>query len=51
MKKLLQTMGDFVVSFQPSEEVYNLVSKAVLPSTTAEEFLNHYTIGNSSLEE
>ena len=43
--KLISLLDSFSISFAPSENVANLVSKAVLPVTTADDLLNHKEIG------
>ena len=43
--KLLTVMKTFSVGFGPSEEVSNLVSKAVLPPLVSKELLRHEKIG------
>ena len=48
VNKLLDIMNEFNVSFEPSESVYNLVSKAVLPS---QEILQHKQIGSKHYQE
>ena len=39
--KLISLLDSFSISFAPSENVANLVSKAVLPVTTVDDLLNH----------
>ena len=43
--KLLVSMEMFEVSFEQSENVFNVVSKRVLPVEESKEFLNHAEIG------
>ena len=45
VRKLLDTMRSFSITFSESTSVYNIVSKAVLPDAVANHLLNHQTIG------
>ena len=47
IEKMLET---FSVEFQSSNAVVNLVSKAVLPSTSANQLLDHKNIGLSCIK-
>lgn len=50
-KKLLTVMGEFDVSFNEEHDaVFNVISKAVLPTAFAKEVLDHESIGQRSYE-
>lgn len=47
VEKIVNAMESFDVSFSPSEYLTNVVTKAVLPKKTSEEFLKHEQIGKA----
>ena len=49
--KLLETMEEFNVSFDPCTCVFNVITNAVLPESAANELLNHQKIGKEMYNE